>query len=574
MIQSPKTNITQSNIIMDNQRNILLIALVVVGFLIWQQWQLDYGPKPAPQVSETVQEQTAGTPAETKGDLPEVTEAGAIPSSQPMGRPSGSQRIHVRTDVLDLIIDTRGGDVIQASLPTYPVSVDEPDNYFQLLNDNPQSYYTAQSGLIHSKIAGSDTSGRAPSHYAVFQADRTEFRLGEGEDTLVVPLTWQSEDGVRVTKRFRFNRGDFLVYVDHKVENLSQQPWVGRQYRQLRRAPVDTGGNKLIYTFTGAAYYDDDKYQKLAFDDFKDEPLSHDFSGGWVAMLQHYFLSAWVANAEENDRYYSMVIPGGSGKAQQYLVGMRSDEMQIMPGETKQFETRLFVGPKLQNRLEEISPGLELTADYGIFTVLSKPLFWLLSLIYDLIGNWGWAIIIVTILIKAAFYQLSATSYRSMAKMRAVQPKLQQLKESYGDDKQGMNKALMDLYKKEKINPLGGCLPILVQIPVFIAFYWMLLESVEMRQAPWILWIQDLSTKDPYFILPLVMGASMLIQQKLNPAPLDPMQAKIMMILPVVFTVFFAFFPSGLVLYWVTNNVLSIAQQWMIMRKMEKGAKS
>jgi YidC/Oxa1 family membrane protein insertase len=574
MIQSPKTNITQSNIIMDNQRNILLIALVVVGFLIWQQWQLDYGPKPAPQVSETVQEQTAGTPAETKGDLPEVTEAGAIPSSQPMGRPSGSQRIHVRTDVLDLIIDTRGGDVIQASLPTYPVSVDEPDNYFQLLNDNPQSYYTAQSGLIHSKIAGSDTSGRAPSHYAVFQADRTEFRMGEGEDTLVVPLTWQSEDGVRVTKRFRFNRGDFLVYVDHKVENLSQQPWVGRQYRQLRRAPVDTGGNKLIYTFTGAAYYDDDKYQKLAFDDFKDEPLSHDFSGGWVAMLQHYFLSAWVANAEENDRYYSMVIPGGSGKAQQYLVGMRSDEMQIMPGETKQFETRLFVGPKLQNRLEEISPGLELTADYGIFTVLSKPLFWLLSLIYDLIGNWGWAIIIVTILIKAAFYQLSATSYRSMAKMRAVQPKLQQLKESYGDDKQGMNKALMDLYKKEKINPLGGCLPILVQIPVFIAFYWMLLESVEMRQAPWILWIQDLSTKDPYFILPLVMGASMLIQQKLNPAPLDPMQAKIMMILPVVFTVFFAFFPSGLVLYWVTNNVLSIAQQWMIMRKMEKGAKS
>jgi YidC/Oxa1 family membrane protein insertase len=574
MIQSPKTNITQSNIIMDNQRNILLIALVVVGFLIWQQWQLDYGPKPAPQVSETVQEQTAGTPAETKGDLPEVTEAGAIPSSQPMGRPSGSQRIHVRTDVLDLIIDTRGGDVIQASLPTYPVSVDEPDNYFQLLNDNPQSYYTAQSGLIHSKIAGSDTSGRAPSHYAVFQADRTEFRMGEGEDTLVVPLTWQSEDGVRVTKRFRFNRGDFLVYVDHKVENLSQQPWVGRQYRQLRRAPVDTGGNKLIYTFTGAAYYDDDKYQKLAFDDFKDEPPSHDFSGGWVAMLQHYFLSAWVANAEENDRYYSMVIPGGSGKAQQYLVGMRSDEMQIMPGETKQFETRLFVGPKLQNRLEEISPGLELTADYGIFTVLSKPLFWLLSLIYDLIGNWGWAIIIVTILIKAAFYQLSATSYRSMAKMRAVQPKLQQLKESYGDDKQGMNKALMDLYKKEKINPLGGCLPILVQIPVFIAFYWMLLESVEMRQAPWILWIQDLSTKDPYFILPLVMGASMLIQQKLNPAPLDPMQAKIMMILPVVFTVFFAFFPSGLVLYWVTNNVLSIAQQWMIMRKMEKGAKS
>jgi len=574
MILSPKTNITQSNIIMDNQRNILLIALVVVGFLIWQQWQLDYGPKPLPKVSETTTEVSESQSSQARGDMPAVSEAGSIPASQPRMTASQSQRIHVRTDVLDLVIDTRGGDIVQARLPTYPVSVDEPENYFQLFNDDPQSYYTAQSGLIHSKLAGSETSGRAPSHYAVYRAGQKEFRLGEGEDSLVVPLTWESEDGIRVTKRFHFNRGDFLVQVDHTVENLSQQPWIGRQYRQLRRAAVDdSGGNKFIYTFTGAAYYDD-KYQKLAFEDFKDEPLAHDYVGGWVAMLQHYFLSSWIANPEQNDGYYSKVIPGGAGKAQQYLVGMRSEETNILPGETKQFETRLFVGPKLQNRLEEISPGLELTADYGIFTVLSKPLFWLLSLIHDLIGNWGWAIIMVTILIKAAFYKLSATSYRSMAKMRAVQPKLQQLKENYGDDKQGMNKALMDLYKKEKINPLGGCLPILVQIPVFIAFYWMLLESVEMRQAPWILWIQDLSTKDPYFILPLIMGASMLIQQKLNPAPLDPMQAKIMMILPVVFTVFFAFFPSGLVLYWVTNNVLSIAQQWMIMRKMEQGSKS
>ncbi len=577
MIQSPKTNITQSNIIMDNQRNILLIALVVVGFLIWQQWKLDYGPKPQPKLSDTSTVDSAGQSTqapEARGDLPAINEVSAIPGSQPAVTTSQSQRIHVRTDVLDLVIDTRGGDIVKAQLPTYPVSVDEPDNYFELFNDNPQSYYIAQSGLIHSKLPGTETSGRAPSHYAVYHAAQTDYRLKEGEDMLEVPLTWVSSDGIRVTKRFIFKRGEFLIDVNHEVDNQSAQPWMGRQYRQLRRTPpADNSGNKFIYTFTGAAYYDG-KYEKLAFDKFEEEPLSLEYTGGWIAMLQHYFLSSWIANPDESDNYYSKIISGGAGMSAQYLVGIRSGEKLIQPGEKGDFKTELFVGPKLQNRLEEISPGLELTADYGIFTVLSKPLFWLLSLIHDLIGNWGWAIIIVTILIKAAFYKLSATSYRSMAKMRAVQPKLQQLKESYGDDKQGMNKALMDLYKKEKINPLGGCLPILVQIPVFIAFYWMLLESVEMRQAPWILWIQDLSTKDPYFILPLIMGASMLIQQKLNPAPLDPMQAKIMMILPVVFTVFFAFFPSGLVLYWVTNNVLSIAQQWMIMRNMEKGAKS
>jgi len=574
MIQSPNININQSNIIMDNQRNILLIALVVVGFLIWQQWQQDYGPKPAPVSAETPRPTASDQQVASKTDLPEVSEAAAIPGAAPSVSQRQSQKIHVRTDVLDLMIDTQGGDVIQAKLPTYPVSIEEPDKPFQLFNDDPQSYYVAQSGLIHSKQAGLDRADRAPSHYAVYHAAQKEYRLKAGEDTLEVPLTWVSKDGIRVTKRFTFTRGEFLVHVDHEVENQSQQPWMGRQYRQLRRAPVKTkSGNKFIYTFTGAAYYDG-KYEKLAFDKFQEKPLSLEYAGGWIAMLQHYFVSSWIANPEENDKYYSKVISGGDGMPQQYLIGMRSGELQIQPGEKAEFKTELFVGPKLQKHLEEIAPGLELTTDYGIFTVFSKPLFWLLSHVHKLFGNWGWAIIFVTLLIKAAFYKLSATSYRSMAKMRSVQPKLQQLKESYGDDKQGMNKALMDLYKKEKINPLGGCLPIVVQIPVFIAFYWMLLESVEMRQAPWIFWIQDLSTKDPYFILPLIMGASMLIQQKLNPAPIDPIQAKVMMLLPVVFTVFFAFFPSGLVLYWVTNNILSITQQWLIMRNMERGARS
>jgi len=560
---------------MDNQRNILLIALVVVGFLIWQQWRMDYGPKP---VTVATEEQAPGVSdqaaAVKKTDLPEATDAGVIPGSAPQAVQTQSQKIHVRTDVLDLMIDTRGGDVVEARLPTYPVSINEPDVPFELFNDDPANYYVAQSGLIHSKHAGADMSDRAPSHYAIYHASQTDYRLRAGEDMLEVPLTWVSHDGVRVTKRFIFKRGEFLVHVNHEVENLSARPWMGRQYRQLRRTPpAKKSGNKFIYTFTGAAYYDG-KYEKRAFDKFEKEPISLEYQGGWIAMLQHYFLSSWIANPGENDKYYSKVIPAGNGIPTQYLVGLRSGEKQIQPGEKGEFETEVFVGPKLQEHLEEISPGLELTTDYGIFTVFSKPLFWLLSHVHNLFGNWGWAIIFVTLMIKAAFYKLSATSYRSMAKMRAVQPKLQQLKESFGDDKQGMNKALMDLYKKEKINPLGGCLPIVVQIPVFIAFYWMLLESVEMRQAPWIFWIQDLSTKDPYFILPLIMGASMLIQQRLNPAPLDPIQAKIMMLMPVVFTVFFAFFPSGLVLYWVTNNILSITQQWLIMRNMNKGAKA
>jgi YidC/Oxa1 family membrane protein insertase len=577
LFQNP-LSIRSKNIIMDNQRNILLIALAVVGFLIWQQWQMDYGPKPPQTQSTAVSTAESGTsqnPANAQ-DLPQ-----AVPSDSPGSaavqsgsQPSVSSRISVKTDVLNLVIDTRGGDIIYADLPTYPVSLDEPENAFRLFNDNPETLYIAQSGLIHTKQAGQDLSGRAPSHYAIFKSELNEFRLQEGQDELRVPLTWVSPDGVAVTKTYIFRRGEFLVDVEHQVSNQSQQAWAGRQYRQLRRTYVDTSlGSNLIYTYTGPAYYDG-KYEKIGFDDMHEETLGKEIEHGWIAMLQHYFLSAWVAGEGSSDWYYTNIIPRDGITPTHYIIGMRSAEKVVNPGDQGVFSSQVFIGPKLQATLEEISPGLELTTDYGMFTIFSKPLFWLLSIIHDWIGNWGWAIIIVTILIKLAFYRLSATSYRSMAKMRAVQPKMQKLKETYGEDKQRMNQALMDLYKKEKINPLGGCLPILVQIPVFIAFYWMLLESVEMRQAPFMFWIQDLSTKDPYFVLPVIMGASMLIQQKLNPAPLDPLQQKIMMAMPIVFTVFFAFFPSGLVLYWVTNNILSIAQQWWIMKKMEQGAKA
>jgi YidC/Oxa1 family membrane protein insertase len=547
---------------MDNQRPFLIIALVFILFMIWQAWQIDNAPQPEPT-----------TASSESGDLPPA-DVPAAPVATPGSVPAeasptaaAQKRIRVVTDVLDLEIDTRGGTIVRADLPTYPVSLDKPDTPVRILDEATRGY-VAQSGLRHVETDGQDALELAPTHHAVYEAGADEYRLAAGQQELRVPLTWTGANGVTVTKVFTFTRGDFLVDVAHEVRNAGDQPWTAQQYRHLRHGPADDAdGSMLLYTFTGAAYYDD-AFHKLAFDDMQDDPLDADITGGWAAMLQHYFLSAWIPDQGATNHYYSMVIPQAG--TTDYIVGLRSEPMSVAPGETAAFHTQFYVGPKIQERLEEIAEGLDLSVDYGVFTIFAKPLFWLLELIHDLIGNWGWAIIAVTVLIKAVFYKLSATSYRSMAKMRQVQPKLAALKERYGDDKQRMNKELFDLYKKEKINPLGGCLPILVQIPVFIAFYWMLLEAVELRQAPWILWIQDLSTRDPYFVLPVLMGITMIIQHKLNPAPIDPVQQKIMMILPIVFTVFFAFFPAGLVLYWFVNSLLSITQQWYIMQKMEK----
>jgi YidC/Oxa1 family membrane protein insertase len=354
------------------------------------------------------------------------------------------------------------------------------------------------------------------------------------------------------------------VEVEHQVRNLGDEDWSARPYHQLQRTPLQQQ-SRFLYTYTGGVLYSpEEKYQKISFDDMQDENLNRDVKGGWAAMIQHYFLSAWIPPAEQTARYYSRALQG-----ERYVIGMIGPAMNVAAGSDQASQMRLFVGPKLQHVMEEVAPGLELTVDYGMLTILAQPIFWLLENIHALVGNWGWAIIILTILIKLAFYKLSETSYKSMANMRKLAPRLQALKERYGDDKQKLNQAMMDMYKKEKINPLGGCLPILVQIPVFIALYWVLLESVEMRQAPFMLWIQNLSAPDPYYVLPLIMGATMLIQQKLNPAPMDPIQAKVMMILPIVFTVFFAFFPAGLVLYWVVNNALSIAQQYVITKRVE-----
>jgi YidC/Oxa1 family membrane protein insertase len=373
-----------------------------------------------------------------------------------------------------------------------------------------------------------------------------------------------------VVKRYRFERGSYLVQVTQEVRNRTGADLTVRGYTQFQRTELhDPNEARFVYTYTGGAYYSPaDKYKKIAFDDMRKERLNKAVTDGWIAMMQHYFVSAWVPPRAQADTFYTNVLADS-----RYIIGKYSPAASLAPGASHSFEDGLYIGPKIPETLAPIAPGLDLTVDYGMLAIIAQPIHWLLSKIHSVVGNWGWSIIILTILIKAVFYPLSETSYKSMAHMRQVTPRIQALKDRYGDDKERLNQAMMELYKKEKINPLGGCLPIVIQIPVFIALYWVLLESVELRQAPFALWIQNLTAPDPYFVLPLLMGVSMFIQQKLNPQPPDPIQAKVMMALPFVFTVFFAFFPAGLVLYWTVNNILSIAQQWHITRKIEAAAK-
>ncbi len=564
---------------MESQRSLLLITLLFLGFLIWQAWQQDHAPPP-PVATQTPQAETvAATDAKAKDseDLPSAAAPQSAGAGSVKEAPAQTQaletgtKIHIVTDVLDIEISTRGGDLIDVKLPTYPVSLEHKDEPFRLLHIDPPPY-VAQSGLIHDRIEGIDSAQRAPTHYADYVAENTEYRLDEGKDTLVVPLVWVGKDGVKVTKTFTFTRGQFYVDVAYKVENGSASDWKAAAYMQLRHGPAKKQAGMVgARSYNGASYYDGEAYHKLPFDKMEEEPLNLTVKSGWVAVMQHYFISAWLPQSSESENLlYSKVIRDGGVPA--YLIGMRTPSLTIPPGQSGALGSRIYVGPKLQKALAKLYPGLELTSDYGIFTIFAKPLFWMLDKIHAVVGNWGWAIILLTILIKAAFFKLSATSYRSMAKMKKVAPKLQSIKERYPDDKQRQQQAMMELYKTEKINPLGGCLPILIQIPVFIALYWVLQESVELRQAPWILWIKDLSLRDPYYVLPLLMGASMFLQNRLNPPQPDPMMQKMMMTMPIVFTFFFAFFPSGLVLYWVVNNILSIAQQWYITRHIEQEA--
>ena len=504
------------------------------------------------------------------GDVPTPGEGEvlAAPDELPSGKrghPS-AERIVVVTDLLRIELGLRGGDIREADLLKVPVVVDLPDEPFRLLSGEPH-LYLLQSGLLHDRVAGvTDPKTRAPSHHEMYGSDRSRYEMAPGDEVLRVPLFWQGEDGIGIEKTYVLRRGSYLIEIEHRVINRGGRTWVGRQYAQLRRSMPKDDGSPLLYTFTGTAYYDG-KYNKVAFDEIAEgQTLSQAITGGWAAMLQHYFVSALIPDRETNNDYYTKLVRDMG--QEEYLIGLRSPPRVVPPGATDRFSMRAYIGPKLQDDLGEIAPGLELTTDYGIFTVISKPLFWLLSRIHSVLGNWGWAIVVLTLIIKLVFYKLSEASYRSMAKMRKFQPRMMALRERYKDDRSRLSQEMMNLYRQEKVNPLGGCLPILVQVPVFIALYWVLLESVELRQAPFVLWIHDLSVRDPYFVLPLLMGASMVAQNKLNPTPPDPVQAKVMMLLPVVFTVFFAFFPSGLVLYWLVNNVLSISQQWVITRRV------
>ena len=550
---------------MENQRFFLYISLLLVLYLLWNSWTRENLP---PQEYQSIEQQVATTNTEANSnDVPQSAESS---SPSKLSAPTtevitdANEYVVVETDVFKIYINTRGADIHRAELKTYPVNLEQPDIPLILLDDSSKTYIS-QSGLLHDRIANVNVSKLAPNHHDVFQTQQSKYVLSEGQDELVVPFQWRGDNNVLVTKTFIFQRNKYLVDVAFKIDNQGQQDWIGRQYRQLRHSYVSGERSWLrLPTYTGSAYYDE-KYEKLSFDDMLEEPLNKEVKGGWTAMLQHYFFSAWLADEFEVNDFYTNVVDNPVGS--DYIIGLRSEPARVATNSSAEFNSRLYIGPKLQKRIEEIQPGLELTTDYGMFTPLCKPLFWVLDFVHQGVKNWGWSIIIVTLLIKLVFYRLSASSYRSMARMRNVQPKMVSLRERYGDDKQKLNQAMWELYKKEKINPLGGCLPILIQMPVFLSLYWVLIESVEMRHAPFMLWIQDLSSKDPLFILPLLMGISMFIQFKLNPKPPDPMQEKIFMIMPIFMTAFMAFFPAGLVLYWFVNNLLSIAQQWYITKR-------
>jgi len=553
---------------MDNIRLFLIFALAYTGFLLWQAWQEDYG-----QQSQVIQqEQSSSTNESDRLDsLPDAPTVASIDEAVPAmvgatgttssGNPA-SRLIDVETDMFRLKLDTEGGSIVQVYLEKYPISVEQPDVKFKLMSRDASDFFITQAGLLTA-----DKSD-APDHKAVFTAGKDSYQLAEDQNELVVDLQWKNENGVLVTKRYRFTRGSHQVELEHIIENGSASEWMGREYRQFQRGEPADSGNAMMYTYTGGAIYSPaDKYQKYDFDELSAGELDRDVKDGWIAMMQHYFLAAFVPPRGQTDHFYGKGLATGT-----FVIGSYTPSAKVSPGATHTYTGSLYIGPKDQEDLAALADGLDLTVDYGWLAIIAQPMYWVLSWIQGIVGNWGWTIIIFTILIKLVFFKLSETSYRSMANMRKMTPRIQALKDRYGDDKQRMQQAMMEIYKKEKINPLGGCLPMLAQMPFFIALYWVLLETVELRQAPWIFWIEDLSIKDPFFVLPLIMGVSMFLQQKLNPQPPDPMQAKMMMMLPVVFTVMFAFFPSGLVLYWVMNNILSIAQQWVITRRIEQAA--
>jgi YidC/Oxa1 family membrane protein insertase len=568
---------------MDNIRFILVVTFSMLIFMLWQAWEQDYGPKP--EVAAIVNPEGA----KSKEDLPiSATPEQALSASQEPVLTTNTtlaavtKTVKVKTDVIALEIDLQGGTVTNLDLLNYPIEksntvVDSLRKMIgmevlkassvpvRLFNNNPENIFIAQSGLI-----ADSGSANASDHYTVFKSEQDSYALQPGQDSMQVPLTWTDNNGLVITKLFTFKRGNYEIVLEQNVKNNTGKVWAGRQYSQLLRTPDTTSkGNMLtggMRAYNGGVIYTEkNKYQKVSFDDMADETLDVVSKGGWTAMIQHYFASAWIPPVDQENHFYTKELKDG-----RYVIGTYSPSVSVEANSSANFSSQLFAGPKIQPMMEKVATGLELTVDYSVLTFIGKPIYWLLNKIHSFIGNWGVAIIGVTFCIKLLFFPLSQASFKSMAKMRKVQPRLKELQERYADDRPRFNNEMMALYKKEKVNPLGGCLPILIQIPVFMALYWVLSETIEFRQAPFMLWIQDLSIQDPFYILPIIMGISMKIQQSLNPAPIDPIQAKVMKMFPIVFTVFFLFFPAGLVLYWVINNTLSIIQQTYITKQIEK----
>lgn len=564
---------------MDIQRIVIYAGLAIVSYLMILAWNEDYHQPPQAQTpqqqptltssgdadnltlpeSSTQDSANRDVSAEEEFSTPE--DGATLQTSAPDVQVS-NQLITVRTDVYHLTIDRVGGNLIETSLLQYDRSLDS-EEALRILTNTSQRTYIMESGLIGKN--GVDSRNRQLD--PVYRTSANEYVLGTGEDSLTVDLELTTETGVQITKRYEFSRDSYEIDVRYLIDNQSDQTWQANMTGKIVRdqAPDPTAQNSLgIRAFLGMVISSaEDPYDKYDFDDLRETPINQSVTNGWLAFLQHYFLSAWIPEQSQPAQFQS------TRRGNLFVMGFVYPATVVTPGETAEVSARAYVGPKIIERLENIAPNLDRTVDFGFLFFIALPLFIVLDWFYGLVGNWGVAIILLTVLVKAVFFKLSATSYRSMARMRAVAPQLTRLKELYGDDRQRMSQEMMALYKKEKINPLGGCLPILVQMPVFISLYWVLFESVQLRHAPFMLWINDLSVMDPYFILPLLMGASMMLQMSLNPTPPDPMQAKIMKLMPIVFTIFFLWFPAGLVLYWLTNNILSIAQQWYITRKIE-----
>lgn len=548
---------------MDWQKNLLIAAILATLLMLvirWHEYQENL-PTQAPVAAQTTTTNTGVIPTATSAINSDIPTATNNLSEAEKTTLASNQLITVKTDSFDLVINPLGGDIVQLALPRYFLKLDTPDQPFVLLDNRDNHTYLAQSGLIGSN--GTDTAQGRP----LFSSEKTEYTLVEGEKQLVVDLSFQQGE-VNITKRYTFTRGDYLINVEYLIDNKSANTWSAQLYGQIKRDSQNFVKVSALEMnpFLGAAITTtDEKYKKVTFADMAEKEEKASVQGGWIAMVQHYFISAWIPDAASQNTYHLRKL----GDNDLYLMGFTGKVNEIAPGTQGNITASFYAGPKDTERLEQISPYLDLTVDYGWLWWVAKPLFWVLKFIHNLVGNWGLAIIGLTLCVKLLFFKLSATSYKSMAKMRKLAPKMAELKERLGDDRQKFSQEMMKMYKTEKVNPFGGCLPLLIQMPVFLALYYVLMESVELRHSPFFGWILDLSVKDPYFVLPIIYGITMYFMQKLNPQPTDPMQARIMQMLPLIFTFMFLWFPAGLVLYWVTNNTLSIIQQYIITKQID-----